>query len=278
MGFKSSAREDATFHSTFILHTQIGGKLENILNKLPKKRTVHALHQTTVHTLDHWRRLQHTFRCFRTKTRHAARRMKSFRIGHVTCRMLSIKKRLLSPLFCTKYLISCRDVRCYNDIKRSGKYSSDFVQNFAKNNNEYCCVVQMHGSEYKQHFRWFWSDAVIFWLFKVFSLSLQHIRQGKHPQLNDQKYNFREYWCYIICIKRCFLGTNQTTVTLCACGLFVSKVTKITWYDVDVCFFAVIFRCFFSVWWLYLQINHSLVAEIICTIYSFIHASTQHFK
>ena len=41
-------------------------------------------------------------------------------------------------------------------------------------------------------------------------------------------------------------------------------------------FLAVIFRCFFSVWWLYLEINHSLVAEIICTIYSFIHASTQH--
>ena len=43
-------------------------------------------------------------------------------------------------------------------------------------------------------------------------------------------------------------------------------------------FLAVIFQRFFSVWWLYLEINHSLVAEIICTIYSFIHASTQHFK
>ena len=46
--FKSSAWEDATFHSTFISHTQIGGKLENNLNKLLKKRTVHILHQTTV--------------------------------------------------------------------------------------------------------------------------------------------------------------------------------------------------------------------------------------
>ena len=37
--FKSSAREDATFHSTSISHTQIGGKLENILNilNIPKK-------------------------------------------------------------------------------------------------------------------------------------------------------------------------------------------------------------------------------------------------
>ena len=41
-------------------------------------------------------------------------------------------------------------------------------------------------------------------------------------------------------------------------------------------FLVVIFQRFFSVWWLYFEINHSLVAEIICTIYSFIHASTQH--
>ena len=102
-GLKSSAREDAIFHSTFISLTQIGGKLENNLNKLLKKRTVHVLHQTTVPTSDHWRRLQHTFRCFQTKTRHAAWRMNAFRKGHVTCRMLSIQKRLLSHLFCTKY-------------------------------------------------------------------------------------------------------------------------------------------------------------------------------
>ena len=38
MGFKSLAQEDATFHSTFILHNQIGGKLENNLHKLLKKR------------------------------------------------------------------------------------------------------------------------------------------------------------------------------------------------------------------------------------------------
>ena len=91
-GFKSLVRENATFHSTFISHTQIGGKLENILNKLLKKRTVHVLHQIAVPTSDHWRRLQHNFRCFRTKTHHAVGRMKSFRKGHVTCRMLSIKK------------------------------------------------------------------------------------------------------------------------------------------------------------------------------------------
>ena len=46
MGFKSLVQEDATFHSTFISHTQIGRKLENNLNKLLKKHTVHVLHQT----------------------------------------------------------------------------------------------------------------------------------------------------------------------------------------------------------------------------------------
>ena len=51
-GFKSSAWEDAIFHSTFISHTQIGGRLENNLNELLKKCTVHVLHQTTVDCTD----------------------------------------------------------------------------------------------------------------------------------------------------------------------------------------------------------------------------------
>ena len=87
--FKSSTREDATFHSTSISHTQVSWKLENILNKLLKKLTVHVLHHTAVPTSDHWKRLQHTFRCFWTKTRHAAGAMKLLRKGHVMCRMLS---------------------------------------------------------------------------------------------------------------------------------------------------------------------------------------------
>ena len=55
MGFKSSAWDDATFHSTFISHTQIGGKLENILNKLTACSTsdcctyVRPLKETTTH-------------------------------------------------------------------------------------------------------------------------------------------------------------------------------------------------------------------------------------
>ena len=43
-------------------------------------------------------------------------------------------------------------------------------------------------------------------------------------------------------------------------------------------FLVVIFQRFFSVWWLYLEINHSLVAEIICTIYSFMQVHSTTFK
>ena len=111
-GFKSSAWEDATFHSTFISHTQIGGKLENIPNKFLKKRTVRVLHQIDVPTSDHWRILQHTFRCFQTKTCHVAGRMKSFRKGHVTCRVLSIKWDCFLVCFVQniRYLVGTSDV------------------------------------------------------------------------------------------------------------------------------------------------------------------------
>ena len=57
-------------------------------------------------------------------------------------------------LICFVKDITCRDVRYYNNIKGSGKYSSDFVQNFAeKTTTEYRCVVQMHGSEHTRRFR-----------------------------------------------------------------------------------------------------------------------------
>ena len=71
-----------------------------------------------------------------------------------------------------------------------------------------------------------------------------------------------------------FSAYKSVIVSLCACDLFVSKVTKITRY-MDVHFWRSFFGAF-SVCDDYLEINHSLVAEIICTIYSFIHASTQH--
>ena len=99
--------------------------------------------------------------------------------------------------------------------------------------------------------------------------------QGKHSRSVDRKYNYHECWCYIIHIKWFFSAYKSLIVTPCACDLFVSKVTKITRF-MDVHFWQSFFSAFFSVWWLYLEINHSLVAEIICTIYPFIHAHTQH--
>ena len=74
--------------------------------------------------------------------------------------------------------------------------------------------------------------------------------------------------------KTMFSGYKSVIFTPCACSLFVSKVTKITWY-MDVRFCRSFFGAF-SVCDDYLEIGHSLVAEIISTIYSFIHASTQH--
>ena len=104
--------------------------------------------------------------------------------------------------------------------------------------------------------------------FSVRVCNISDIIQGKHLWWIDRKYNCHECWCYPY--KMMFSAYKSVIVSPCACDLFVSKVTKITrtWMSV----LAVIFWHFFSVWWLYLEINHSLVAEIICTIYSF----TQH--
>ena len=73
--------------------------------------------------------------------------------------------------------------------------------------------------------------------------------------------------------KMMFSAYKSVIVSSCACDLFVSSDEN---YLVHGCpFLVVIFQRFFCVWWLYLEINHSRVAEIICTIYSFIDASTQ---
>ena len=106
-----------------------------------------------------------------------------------------------------------------------------------------------------------------------FATHLTYI-QGKYSRSIDRKYNYRECWCYIIHIKWCFAHTNQWLFLHVLAIFLKAKWRK---HSVHGCpFLAVIFQRFFSVWWLYLEINQSLVAEIICTIYSSIHASTQH--
>ena len=132
-------------------------------------------------------------------------------IQDVTCWTLSIKKRLLSPLFCTKYYISCKDVRCYNNIKWSGKYSSDFVQNFAEKKLVLLCSANA----------WIGTRATFpvipkrcchFSVVQSFQFEITtHLTylQCKHSRSIDRKYNYRECWCYIIHIKWCFPRTNQ---------------------------------------------------------------------
>ena len=147
-----------------------------------------------------------------------------------------------------------------------------------QNKNEYCCVVQMHGSEHTGRFQWFRSNAVVFWLFKVFSLNYN---TSHLTNIRDQLINWSKIQLLWVSYpyKTMFSAYKSVIVSPCACDLFVSKVTKITRY-MDVWRFNFgghfQFGAFFSVWWLYLEINQSLVAEISCTIYSFIHASTQH--
>ena len=69
--------------------------------------------------------------------------------------------------------------------------------------------------------------------------------------------------------KTMFSAYKSVIVSPCACDLFVSKVTN------GCPFLAVIFRHFFSVWWLYLEINQSLVAEIICTMWQVVRNGLQ---
>ena len=203
-----------TFHSTFISQTQIGGKLENILNKLLKKRTVHVLHQIVVHTSDHWRILQHTLRCFRTKMCHVAGRMKSFKKGHVTCWMLLIKWEWFLVCFVQniRYFVGTSYV---TTVSNDWGNILDFMQNFAEKKREYCCVVQMYGLEHTQCFWWFPKRCCHFSVVQSFQFEITtHLTylQGKQLWSIDQKYNYRECSYYIIRIKWCFLCTNHVLV------------------------------------------------------------------
>ena len=151
-----------------------------------------------------------------------------------------------------------------------------FCAKFRWKKKEYCCVVQMHGSEHTQRFRWFRSDGVIFWLFKVFSSSLQRIQRTYRANIHDHLIENTT----IVSVDVTLSVSNdvfrvQISDCYSMCLRFVCKQSDKN-HSVHGCsFLVVIFRRFFSVWW-NLEIYHTLVAEIICAIYSFIHASTQH--
>ena len=113
--------------------------------------------------------LQHTFRCFQTKTHHAARKMNALGKGHVVQNI--------------RYLVGTSDITTISNNR------GNILQISCKTSlkkTKYRCVVQMHGSEHTRCFRWFRSDAVIFQLFKVFSLSLQHIWRTYRANIHDQ--------------------------------------------------------------------------------------------
>ena len=155
------------------------------------------------------------------------------------------------------------------------------MQNFAeeknKTKNEYRCVVQIHGSEHTR--RSGDSEAMLSFFgcskFSVRVCNTSDVHTGQTFMINWSKIQLSWVLMLYYPYKIMFSVYKSVIVSPCACGLFVSKVMKITWY-MDVCFWQSFFGTFFSVWWLYLEISHSLVAEIICNIYLFIHASTQH--
>ena len=107
--------------------------------------------------------------------------------GKVTwCAGCCQKMRLFSGLFWKniRYFAECQILQQCQTIGENILQIS--CKTLLKKKREYRCVVQMHGSENARRFRWFWSDAVVFRLFKVFSSSLQHIRRTYRANIRDQ--------------------------------------------------------------------------------------------
>ena len=173
--------------------------------------TVHILHQIDVPTSDHWRILQHTFWCFRTKTCHAAGRMKSFRKGHVMCRMLSIKRDCF--LICFVKNIRCLVGMSY--VTTISNNQGNILQTLCKTLLKKTWILLCSTNVWIKNPHNFSGDSEAMLLFFVCSSFQFKITtrltylQGKHSQSIDQKYNYHECWCYIIHIKWCFLHTNQ---------------------------------------------------------------------
>ena len=237
-GFKSTAQEGATFHSTFISHTQIGGKLEN--------------NQTTVLTSDHWRRLQHTFRCFQTKTCHAAEKMEALRKGHVMFWMLSIKKRLLS-----RFVQNISYFVGMSDITTISNDWGNILQIWCKTSLEKKRVSLCRANT------WIGTHATFPLIpkrccrFSVvqsfqfeFATHLTYI-QGKHSWSIYRKYNYRECWCYIIHIKRWFPRTNQWLFlhVLLICLQAKWRKSLSTWMSIFGGHFSALFQCVMTVSW-----------------------------
>ena len=187
------------------------------------------------------------------------------------------KMRLLSCLYKILYFVGTSAVTTISNNQ------GNILQTLCKTSlkkNEYCCVVQMHGSEHTWCFRWFRSNAVIFQLFKVFSSSLQHIwrNTGQTFVINWSKIQLSWVLMLYYPYKMMFSAYKSVIVSPCACDLFVSKVMKITrtWMSVFGGHFSALFQGVMTVSWNQLQPG--------CwnyLYYIFIHSckyTTQHFK
>ena len=110
--------------------------------------------------------------------------------------------------------------------------------------------------------------------FSVWVCNTSDVHTGQTFVMNWSKIQLS--WVLMLYYPYKMMFSVQISDCFSMCLRFVCKQSDEN-HSVHGCpFLAVIFRRFFSVWWLYLEINQSLVAEIISTIYSFIHASTQH--
>ena len=135
------------------------------------------------------------------------------------------KTRLLSRLFC----ISCRDIICYNNIKRSGKYSWLHAKLHWKK-NEHCCVVQMHGLEHTRCFQRFRTMLPFFGCpkFSVWVYNTSDVPTGQTFAINWSKIQLSWVLMLYYPYETVFSVYKSVIATPCACNLFVSKVTKIT--------------------------------------------------
>lgn len=108
---------------------------------------------------------------------------------------------------------------------------------------------------------------LLFWVVQSF-----YVRDCNMSDVWDRKYNNREWWCCITRVKRCFSRANQWLIVL------IGFQCVSNWsgedHSVHRCLLGGQISALISAWCI--KTTYSLVAEVICTKYSFIHARTEH--
>ena len=152
-GFKSSAREDVTFHSTFISHTQIGGKLENNLNKLLKKAHSACSTSDSCMYVEPQKETTTHLSMFPNKDTPCGRENEGTQERSHDIPNVVVKKR---DCFLVCFVQNIRYLVGTSDITIISNDWGNILQILCKTSlkkNEYHCVVQMHGSEHTRCFR-----------------------------------------------------------------------------------------------------------------------------